>query len=251
MAGRGRIPAPIPQFNPREERQSLWRGETTRTLSRPTPPLQFRSRPPRRGPDEAYPEGPALSRLRRARAHTQRRCPLTPRTAHHTPLVAVLQSAARARCTGPTCGRHYERRGSTRGSAPTTSNAPPWHRGADDQAQRMTPGKRSRASTTAAGRRAAPSHGGRAAAARNLRHNANRARPSTGKHTPRLGHSVPRARERGWLLAREGSFRDPLHDHAHIIPRPGGRRDCNQSSRAACRSLGRLGRRGGEQGTRL
>ena len=92
-----------------------------------------------------------------ARAHTQRRCPLTPRTAHHTPLVAVLQSAARARCTGPTCGRRYERRGSPRGSAPTSSNAPPWHRGADDQAQRMTPGKRSRASTTAAGRRAAPS----------------------------------------------------------------------------------------------
>ena len=171
--------------------------------------------------------------------------------AHHTPLVAVLQSAARARCTGPTCGRRYERRGSPRGSAPTTSNAPPWHRGADDQAQRMTPGKRSRASTIAAGRRAAPNHGGRAAAARNLRHNANRARPSTGKHTPRLGHTVPRARERGWLLAREESFRDPLHDHAHIIPRPGGRRDCNQSSRAACRSLGRLGRRGGEQGTRL
>ena len=169
----------------------------------------------------------------------------------HSFLVAVLQSAARARCTGPTCGRRYERRGSPRGSAPTTSNAPPWHRGADDQAQRMTPGKRSRASTTAAGRRAAPSHGGRAAAARNLRYNANRARPSTGKHTPRLGHSVPRARERGWLLAREGSFRDPLHDHARIIPRPGGRRDCNQSSRAACRSLGRLGRRGGEQGTQL
>ena len=112
-------------------------------------------------------------------------------------------------------------------------------------------GKRSRASTTAAGRRAAPNHGGRAAAARNPRHNANRARPSTGKHTPRLGHSVPRARERGWLLAREESFRDPLQDHARIIPRPGGRRDCNQSSRAACRSLGRLGRRGGEQGTRL
>ena len=220
-----------------------------------SPPLSLslilRSRPPRRGPGEAYPEGPALSRQRRARAHTQRRCPLTPRTAHHTPLVAVLQSAARARCTGPTCGRRYERRGSTRGSAPTTSNAPPWHRGADDQAQRMTPGKRSRASTTAAGRRAAPNHGGRAAAARNLRHNANRARPSTGKHTPRLGHSVPRARERGWLLAREESFRDPLQDHARIIPRPGGRRDCNQSSRAACRSLGRLGRRGGEQGTQL
>ena len=175
-----------------------------------------------------------------------------------TPLVAVLQSAARARCTGPTCGRRYERRGSTRGSAPTTSNAPPWHRGADDQAQRMTPGKRSRASTTAAGRRAAPNHGGCAAAARNLRHNANRARPSTGKHMPRLGHSVPGARERGWLLARGESFRarraihrDPLQDHARIIPRPGGRRDCNQSSRAACRSLGRLGRRGGEQGTRL
>ena len=61
--------------------------------------------------------------------------PKEPRTAHHTPLVAVLQSAARARCTGPTCGRRYVRRGSTRGSAPTTSNAPPWHRGADDQAQ--------------------------------------------------------------------------------------------------------------------
>jgi len=161
------------------------------------------------------------------------------------------ESAARARCTRPTCGRRYVRRGSTRGSAPTTSNAPPWHRGADDQAQRMTPGKRSRASTIAAGRRAAPNHGGRAAAARNPRHNANRARPSTGKHTPRLGHSVPRARERGWLLAREESFRDPLQDHARIIPRPGGRRDCNQSSRAACRSLGRLGRRGGEQGTQL
>ena len=29
------------------------------------------------------------------------------------------------------------------------------------------------------------------------------------------------------------------------------RRDCNQSSRAACRSLGRLWRRGGEQGTRV
>ena len=101
----------------------------------------------------------------------------------------------------------------------------------------MTPGKRSRASTIAAGRRAAPSHGGRAAAARTLRHNANRARPSTGKHTPRLGHTVPRARERGWLLAREGSFRDPLQDHARIIPRPRGRRDCNQSSRAACRSI--------------
>ena len=151
--------------------------------------------------------------------------------------MAVLQSAARARCTGPTCGRRYERRGSPRGSAPTTSNAPPWHRGADDQAQRMTPGKRSRASTIAAGRRAAPSHGGRAAAARNLRYNANRARPSTGKHTPRLGHTAPRARERGWLLAREESFRDPLQDHARIIPRPGGRRDCNQSSRAACRSI--------------
>ena len=165
MAGRGRIPAPIPQFNPREERQSLWRGETTRTLSRPTPPLQFRSRPPRRGPGEAYPEAPLFPGSG-ARAHTQRRCPLTPRTAHHTPLVAVLQSAARARCTGPTCGRRHVRRGSPRGSAPTTSNAPPWHRGADDQAQRMTPGKRSRASTTAAGRRAAPNHGGRAAAAR-------------------------------------------------------------------------------------
>ena len=97
----------------------------------------------------------------------------------------------------------------------------------------------------------APNHGGRAAAARTLRHNANRARPSTGKHTPRLGHTAPRARERGWLLAREESFRDPLQDHARIIPRPGGRRDCNQSSRAACRSLGRLGRRGGEQGTQL
>ena len=121
-----------------------------------SPPLSLslipdRSRPPRRGPGEAYPEGPALSRQRRARAHTQRRCPLTPRTAHHTPLVAVLQSAARARCTGPTCGRRHVRRGSPRGSAPTTSNAPPWHRGADDQAQRMTPGKRSRASTIAAG----------------------------------------------------------------------------------------------------
>ena len=80
--------------------------------------------------------------------------------------MAVLQSAARARCTGPTCGRRHVRRGSPRGSAPTTSNAPPWHRGADDQAQRMTPGKRSRASTIAAGRRAAPNHGGRAAAAR-------------------------------------------------------------------------------------
>ena len=253
MAGRGRIPAPIPQFNPREERQSLWRGETTRTLSRPTPPLQFRSRAaaPSEGAGRGVPRGPHSFLQRRARAHTQRRCPLTPRTAHHTPLVAVLQSAARARCTGPTCGRRHVRRGSPRGSAPTTSNAPPWHRGADDQAQRMTPGKRSRASTIAAGRRAAPNHGGRAAAARNLRHNANRARPSTGKHTPRLGHSVPRARERGWLLAREESFRDPLQDHARIIPRPGGRRDCNQSSRAACRSLGRLGRRGGEQGTQL
>ena len=82
-----------------------------RSQGRP-PPLQFRSRPPRRGPDEAYPEGPGSG----ARAHTQRRCPLTPRTAHHTPLVAVLQSAARARCTGPTCGRRYERRGSTRSS---------------------------------------------------------------------------------------------------------------------------------------
>ena len=84
-----------------------------------------------------------------------------------------------------------------------------------------------------------PCGGGRAArAARNpLRHNANRARPSTGKHTPRLGHTVPRARERGWPLALEESFRDPLQDHARIIPRPRGRRDCNQSSRAACRSI--------------
>ena len=63
------------------------------------------------------------------------------------------------------------------------------------------------------------------------------AEPSTGKHTPRLGHTVPRARERGWPLALEESFRDPLQDHARIIPRPRGRRDCNQSSRAACRSL--------------
>ena len=29
----------------------------------------------------------------------------------------------------------------------------------------------------------------------------------------------------------------PLQDHARIIPRPRGRRDCNQSSRAACRSI--------------
>ena len=29
----------------------------------------------------------------------------------------------------------------------------------------------------------------------------------------------------------------PLQDPAHIILRPGGRRDCNQSSRAACRSI--------------
>jgi len=91
---------------------------------RPYPSVQSPTRPPRRGPGEACPEGPGSG----ARAHTQRRCPLTPRTAHHTPLVAVLQSAARARCTGPT---RCERRGSTRGSAPTTSNAPPWHRGAD------------------------------------------------------------------------------------------------------------------------
>jgi len=202
------------------------------------PPVRSQGRPPLSSSDHDPLGGGRTRRTPRAplfpgsgaRAHTQRRCPLTPRTAHHTPLVAVLQSAARARCTGPTCGRRYERRGSTRGSAPTTSNAPPWHRGADDQAQRMTPGKRSRASTTAAGRRAAPNHGGRAAAARNLRHNANRARPSNGKHTPRLGHSVPGARERGWLLAREESFRDPLQDHAHIIPRPGGRRDCNGTS---------------------
>ena len=62
-------------------------------------------------------------------------------------------------------------------------------------------------------------------------------RTSIGKHTPRLGHTVPRARERGWPLALEESFRDPLQDHARIIPRPRGRRDCNQSSRAACRSI--------------
>ena len=226
-------------------------------LARGEPPVSSQGRPPiflsaRTGQGDS--EGQRAVQTTSgsgARAHTQRRCPLTPRTAHHTPLVAVLQSAARARCTGPTCGRRHVRRGSPRGSAPTTSNALPWHRGADDQAQRMTPGKRSRASTIAAGRRAAPNHGGRAAAARNLRYNANRARPSTGKHTPRLGHTVPRARERGWPLALEESFRDPLRDHARIIPRPGGRRDCNQSSRAACRSLGRLGRRGGEQGTQL
>ena len=193
MAGRGRMPAPIPQFNPREERQSLWRGESTRTLSRPTPPLSSSDHDPLGGGRARRTPRAPLFPGSGARAHTQRRCPLTPRTAHHTPLVAVLQSAARARCTGPTCGRRYERRGSTRGSAPTTSNAPPWHRGADDQAQRMTPGKRSRASTIAAGRRAAPNHGGRAAAARNLRYNANRARPSTGKHTPRLGHSAETA----------------------------------------------------------
>ena len=208
------------------------------------------ARLPRRGPGEAYPEGPALSRQRRARAHTKTLPPHTPHRTSHTPRgrSSVCGQGALHRAN---LRRRYERRGSPRGSAPTTSNAPPWHRGADDQAQRMTPGKRSRASTIAAGRRAAPNHGGRAAAARNPRHNANRARPSTGKHTPRLGHTVPRARERGWPRAREGSFRDPLHDHAHIIPRPGGRRDCNQSSRAACRSLGRLGRRGGEQGTQL
>ena len=147
MAGRGRIPAPIPQFNPREERQSLWRGESTRTLSRPTPPLSSSDHDPLGGGRARRTPRAPLFPGSGARAHTQRRCPLTPRTAHHTPLVAVLQSAARARCTGPTCGRRYERRGSTRGSAPTTSNAPPWHRGADDQAQRTTPGKRSRAST--------------------------------------------------------------------------------------------------------
>ena len=224
--------------------------QPVRSQGRP-PSLQFRSRPPRRGPGEAYPEGPALSRQRRARAHTKTLPPHTPHRTSHTP-------RGRSSVCGQGALHRADLRPSLRAaglnaghSAPTTSNAPPWHRGADDQAQRMTPGKRSRASTIAAGRRAAPNHGGRAAAARNLRHNANRARPSTGKHTPRLGHTVPRARERGWPLAREGSFRDPLHDHAHIIPRPGGRRDCNQSSRAACRSLGRLGRRGGEQGTQL
>ena len=119
------------------------------------PPVRSQGRPPLSSSDHDPLGGGRARRTPRAplfpgsgaRAHTQRRCPLTPRTAHHTPLVAVLQSAARARCTGPTCGRRYERRGSTRGSAPTTSNAPPWHRGADDQAQRMTPGKRSRAST--------------------------------------------------------------------------------------------------------
>ena len=56
-------------------------------------------------------------------------------------------------------------------------------------------------------------------------------------------HTTPRCCERGWPLAREGSFRDPLHDHAHIIPRPGGRRDCNQSSRAACTVLNSAARR--------
>ena len=78
--------------------------------------------------------------------------------------------------------------------------------------------------------------GGRAAAARNLRHNANRARPSTGKHTPRLGHTAPRARprERGWLLAREESFRDPLQDHAGTH-HPAAWRSAGLQSVFACR----------------
>ena len=58
-------------------------------------------------------------------------------------------------------------------------------------------------------------------------------------------------------LVRSESFRAVVkvrspHNGPEVwYPRPGGRRDCNQSSRAACRSLGRLGRRGGEQGTQL
>ena len=163
MAGRGRMPLSLSSIPER-------RGRASGAVR---PPVRSQGRPPLSSSDHDPLGGGRTRRTPRApvfpgsgaRAHTQRRCPLTPRTAHHTPLVAVLQSAARVRCTGPTCGRRYERRGSTRGSAPTTSNAPPWHRGADDQAQRMTPGKRSRASTTAAGRRAAPNHGGRAAAA--------------------------------------------------------------------------------------
>ena len=49
-AGRGKRedPRPIPQFNPQEERQSLWRGETTRKLSRPHPPSSVQITSPRR-----------------------------------------------------------------------------------------------------------------------------------------------------------------------------------------------------------
>ena len=162
MAGRGRIPAPIPQFNPREERQSLWRGETTRTLSRPTPHSPVQVTTPSEGAGRGVPRGPrSFPEAARARTHKDAAPshpaphithPSWPFFSLRPGRAAPGQPAAVATCGGAG--------GSPRGSAPTTSNAPPWHRGADDQAQRMTPGKRSRASTTAAGRRAAPNHGG-------------------------------------------------------------------------------------------
>ena len=49
-----------------------------------SPPLSL-SLIPRRGPGEAYPEGPALSRQRRARAHTKTLPPHTPHRTSHTP----------------------------------------------------------------------------------------------------------------------------------------------------------------------
>ena len=185
------------------------------------------------------PAGSSNHERQRVRAHTQRRCPLTPRTAHHTPLVAVLQSAARARCTGPTCGRRYVWRGSTRGSAPTTSNAPPWHRGADDQAQRTTPGKRSRASTFAAGRRAAPSHGQPRAAVDRQAHASTRTHCSEGKGeglAPSPRGELPRPTTRPRTHHPAASRSAGLQPVFRVPP---------------VVRFGRLGRRGGEQGTRL
>ena len=112
----------------------------------------------------------------------------------------------------------------------------PWHRGADDQAQRMTPG------TSVPVPRHLP---------RNLRHNANRARPSTGKHTPRLGHTVPRARERRWPLTERGAS-ETHYKTTHASSRGlvvGGIATSLRVPPVV--RFGRRERRGGEQGTQL
>ena len=74
--GKREDPRPFPQFNPREERlQSLWRvrskGETTRKLSRPTPPSPVQITTPSEGAGRGVPRGPR-SFPAAARAHTHK-----------------------------------------------------------------------------------------------------------------------------------------------------------------------------------
>ena len=118
-----------------------------------SPPLSLslipdRSRPPRRGPGEAYPEGPALSRQRRARAHTKTLPPHTPHRTSHTPRgrsSVCGQGAlhrANLRPSLRAAGLNAGQRADDVECAAVASRG-----GADDQAQRTTPGKRSRAST--------------------------------------------------------------------------------------------------------